>query len=69
MNTRYNQRFMFLAWLNLEIRIHTYTHTHIHSQPHTNEILTIFCLYFVAFSISFHLLNCQMNVVINFMKP
>ena len=40
--------------------IRTHPHTLTHLQPHTNEIPTVFCLYFFVFSIfnSFHLLNC-----------
>ena len=46
--------------------IHSHPTTLTHLQPHTNEILTVFCQYFFVFSIfnSFHLLNCQMIVVL-----
>ena len=33
---RYNQRFKFLAWLNLKTRIHTYNHTHIHTHAYNH---------------------------------
>ena len=78
---RYNQRFTFLACASTRTHIHPHPYTHTYLQPHINEILTAFCLHFVAFSIfacilshfrfsiSFHLLNCLMNVVINFKKP
>ena len=83
---RYNQRFKFLAWLNLKTRIHTLTHTPtpIYTrilttthQRNLNGFLPTFSRIFdfvcilshFRFSISFHLLNCLTNVVINFMKP
>ena len=52
---RYNQRFKFLAWLNLETRIHTHTHTptpiytHILTNTHKrnlNGFLSAFCCIF-----------------------
>ena len=52
---RYNQRFKFLAWLNLETRIHTHTHTptpiytHILTTTHKrnlNDFLSAFCCIF-----------------------
>ena len=36
---RYNQRFKFLAWLNLKTthqHVHIYAHTHIHSQNYNH---------------------------------
>ena len=52
----HNQRFTFLAWLNLKTRIHTHTHTPL---PIYTHILTTtrkrdlngFCLLFAVFSI------------------
>ena len=52
---RYNQRFKFLAWLNLNTRIHTHTHTptsiytHILTTKHKrnlNGFLSVFCRIF-----------------------
>ena len=45
-HNRYNQRFKFLAWLNLKTRIHTYTHTHIHTHIFNHTFLSVFCRIF-----------------------
>ena len=43
----YNQRFKFLAWLNLKTRIHTHIHTHTYNHTRNlNGFLSVFCRIF-----------------------
>ena len=47
----YMSSWSIVACLNLKMHIHPHPYMHTYLQPHTNEILMAFCLYFVEFSI------------------